>query len=117
VFSPCDAAETSLACRFSSTAQTIRTGPPNGLDPESRSLSWAIGSSDAGYVAGYSYTTGDAAQRAFAWSGAGGMADLGRLTGGTYSVALGVNNLGRVVGYSSVTGAPITRSPGPRRAA
>jgi probable HAF family extracellular repeat protein len=39
-------------------------------------------------------------RRAFSWTAAGGMIDLGTLSGFTSSYAVGVNNAGRVVGNS-----------------
>lgn len=52
---------------------------------------------DAGQVAGYSFTA-DGLQRAFRWSAATGMLDLGTLAGTAASIGMGINNLGQVVG-------------------
>ncbi len=60
---------------------------------------WGINAS--GRVAGYSDTTGGAAQHEFLYDGT--MHDLGTL-GGTDSYGEGINASGQVVGYSSTTG-------------
>ena len=57
---------------------------------------------NAGQVVGASYTTGNAAQHAFLYSG-GVMTDLGTL-GGTTSQAFGINAGGQIVGNANVPG-------------
>ena len=56
----------------------------------------------SGEVTGNAYTTGNAAEHAFLYSG-GGMTDLGTL-GGTTSAGYGINGSGEVTGFSYTTG-------------
>jgi probable HAF family extracellular repeat protein len=68
------------------------------------SRSFATGINRAGQVVGYSYTLGDAANRAFITGPNGvGITDLGTL-GGSSSFAYGINSSGQVVGYSATAG-------------
>jgi probable HAF family extracellular repeat protein len=63
----------------------------------------ALGINYSGQVVGLALTSsGD--QHAFLWTEAGGMQDLGTLSGGSASEATGINSLGQVVGWSLVTG-------------
>jgi probable HAF family extracellular repeat protein len=59
--------------------------------------SYAAGINDSGQVCGVSYYT-DGRQRAFIWTEAGGMVDLGVPSGGTSSVGNAINAAGNVVG-------------------
>jgi probable HAF family extracellular repeat protein len=61
--------------------------------------SFATSINEEGHVAGYSRTTDASAARAFLWTEAGGLTDLGGL-GGTISVALAINNAGQIAGMS-----------------
>jgi probable HAF family extracellular repeat protein len=67
-----------------------------------------VGCSDTQTSYGYPCTGLVAGQHAFYWSQSGGMKDLGTLSGATVSGALGLNDSGTVVGYSNVTGQPVT---------
>lgn len=63
-----------------------------------------IGCSDTQTTYGYPCTGLVPGQRAFYWSRAKGMKNLGALPGGTVSGATGVNDSGTVVGYSNMKG-------------
>ena len=67
-----------------------------------------VGCSDTKNAQGYPCTGLVAGQHAFLWSKSTGMKDLGTLSGGTVSGALGVNDSGVVVGYSNIKGQPAT---------
>jgi len=67
-----------------------------------------VGCSDTETVQGYPCTGLVAGQHAFLWTKAGGMKDLGTLSGATVSGAQGINDSGTVVGYSNVKGQPAT---------
>ena len=67
-----------------------------------------VGCSDTQTVEGYPCTGLVAGQHGFYWSKSGGMKDLGTLSGGTVSGAIGVNDSGTVVGYSNIKGQPAT---------
>jgi probable HAF family extracellular repeat protein len=67
-----------------------------------------VGCSDTHTTSGYPCTGLVAGQRAFYWRRGKGMKDLGTLSGGTVSGAIGINNSGSVVGYSNVKGQPPT---------
>ena len=67
-----------------------------------------VGCSDTQTSMGYPCTGLVAGQHAFYWRRGKGMKDLGTLSGGTVSGAIGVNDLGTVVGYSNVKGQPPT---------
>jgi probable HAF family extracellular repeat protein len=59
---------------------------------------------DHGEVVGFCNNDGNSTTlRAFFWSAAGGMQDLGTLSGDVWSIAKGINNLGEVVGSSVST--------------
>ena len=55
---------------------------------------------DWGEVVGYSDLSGDTTTHAFLWTKETGIQDLGTLSGDTSSYAIGINNLGQVVGQS-----------------
>jgi probable HAF family extracellular repeat protein len=65
-----------------------------------------VGCADIANGLGYPCTGTDAGQRAFYWTRSGGMKDLGVLPGGNISGAIGINNLGQVVGYSNTSTSP-----------
>jgi probable HAF family extracellular repeat protein len=67
-----------------------------------------VGCSDTQTSMGYPCTGLVAGQHAFYWSRSKGMKDLGTLSGGSVSGALGLNDSGVVVGYSNVKGQPAT---------
>lgn len=67
-------------------------------------LGEVVGCSDTATVEGYPCTGLVAGQHAFLWTKSGGMKDLGTLSGGTVSGALGINDSGTVVGYSNIKG-------------
>jgi probable HAF family extracellular repeat protein len=67
-----------------------------------------VGCSDTQTSMGYPCTGLVAGQRAFYWRRGKGMKDLGTLSGGSVSGALGLNDSGVVVGYSNVKGQPAT---------
>jgi probable HAF family extracellular repeat protein len=66
------------------------------------SNSFGLGINNAGQVAGYAYTTGNAAQHGFQYSN-GSMTDLGSL-GGTYSSGISINNTGQITGSAYTAG-------------
>lgn len=51
-------------------------------------------------VVGYSESNYDWVRRAFLWQANAGMVDLGTLPGGVSSEAIGINNVGHIVGWS-----------------
>jgi probable HAF family extracellular repeat protein len=63
-----------------------------------------VGCSDTQTAMGYPCTGLVAGQHAFYWRRGKGMKDLGTLSGGTVSGAIGINASGSVVGYSNVKG-------------
>jgi probable HAF family extracellular repeat protein len=60
----------------------------------------ALGVNNLGQVVGNSDLPGDTANHAFLWAKGNGMQDLGTLPGDAFSVGLGINDSGRVVGIS-----------------
>jgi probable HAF family extracellular repeat protein len=71
-------------------------------------LGEVVGCSDTETSEGYPCTGLVAGQHAFLWTKSGGMKDLGTLSGGTVSGAIGINDAGVVVGYSNVKGKAAT---------
>ena len=71
-------------------------------------LGEVVGCSDMQTQQGYPCTGTVAGQHAFFWNQSGGMKDLGTLSSGTVSGALGLNDSGTVVGYSNIKGQPAT---------
>jgi len=67
-----------------------------------------VGCSDVANSEGYPCTGTGPGQHAFLWSASGGLENLGTLPGGNISGAIGINDLGLVVGYSNAKGAPGT---------
>lgn len=63
-----------------------------------------VGCSDTQTTYGYPCTGLVPGQRAFYWSRAKGMKNLGTLSGGTVSGALGINDADTIVGYSNMKG-------------
>lgn len=71
-------------------------------------LGEVVGCSDTETIEQYPCTGLVAGQHAFLWSKSGGMKDLGTLSNGTVSGAIGINDSGSVVGYSNIKGQPAT---------
>ena len=67
-----------------------------------------VGCSDMQTSTGYPCTGLNAGQHAFYWRRGKGMKNLGSLSGGTVSGAIGINDSGTVVGYSNKEGHPAT---------
>jgi probable HAF family extracellular repeat protein len=67
-----------------------------------------VGCSDIANSEGYPCTGTGAGQHAFYWTKSAGMKDLGTLPGGNISGAIGVNDLGQVVGYSNTSTSLLT---------
>jgi probable HAF family extracellular repeat protein len=67
-----------------------------------------VGCSDTQTSQGYPCTGLVAGQHAFLWTKGSGLKDLGTLQGGSVSGAIGINDLGTVVGYSNIKGQPAT---------
>jgi probable HAF family extracellular repeat protein len=65
-----------------------------------------VGCADVANGEGYPCTGTTAGQHAFYWTRTGGIKDLGVLPGGNISGAIGINNLGQVVGYSNTSTNP-----------
>ena len=86
----------------SSASASLTVGDMVDLGTLGGSSSFAMNANRVGQVVGYSYTAGDAEQRAFRWQN-GVMTDLGTL-GGSFSHATAVNGLGHVVGYGATAG-------------
>lgn len=79
-----------------------RSGVIESLGTLGGTNSEAHGINSIGQVVGQSQTTGNATTRAVLWT-SGEMIDLGTI--GTYSIAQAISDDGKVVGYSSVSGA------------
>jgi probable HAF family extracellular repeat protein len=62
-----------------------------------------VGCSDTANSEGYPCTGTGAGQHAFYWTKSGGQKDLGTLSGGNISGAIGINDAGEVVGYSNTS--------------
>lgn len=71
-------------------------------------LGEVVGCSDTQTVYEYPCTGLVPGQRAFYWTPTGGMKNLGVLSAGTVSGAIGLNDAGTIVGYSNVKGQPAT---------
>ncbi|HWI69594.1 MAG TPA: hypothetical protein VNS88_14665 [Nitrospiraceae bacterium] len=67
-----------------------------------------VGCSDTQTSYGYPCTGLVPGQHAFLWRRGKGMKDLGTLSAGTVSGAIGINAAGTIVGYSNVKGQPAT---------
>ena len=67
-----------------------------------------VGCADTATSEGYPCTGTVPGQHAFFWSKSSGMKDLGTVSGGSVSGAIGINDLGAVVGYSNIKGQPAT---------
>jgi probable HAF family extracellular repeat protein len=97
-----------LAGAFSALAQTYTITEIGALKGDNESSGFWLNS--AGQVVGYSDATSNgypctgttAGQHAFLWSQSAGLKDLGTMSGGTMSGAIGINDAGQVVGYSNV---------------
>ena len=63
-----------------------------------------VGCSDIETAEGYPCTGLVPGQHAFSWTKSGGIKDLGTLSGATVSGAIGINDAGKIVGYSNVKG-------------
>src|SRR5688500_1523715 len=100
-----------IACALCAIANPSMTSAASGdiydLGALGGSVSFGRAVNDAGQVAGYAYTSGNAVRRAFRYDGtpgAGGvMRDLGTL-GGTNGGGHAINDAGQVVGWSSLPG-------------
>jgi probable HAF family extracellular repeat protein len=64
--------------------------------------SWGKAINETGQIVGESYITGDSAIHAFLWQDET-MEDIGILPGYIHSVALGINDIGQVVGKSEIS--------------
>jgi probable HAF family extracellular repeat protein len=62
-----------------------------------------VGCSDTANSEGYPCTGTGAGQHAFYWTKSGGLEDLGTLSGGNISGAIGINDANQVVGYSNTS--------------
>ena len=100
-------------CLFASTAaaQTYSILDLGALKGDNESSGFylnnygdVVGCSDKQTSEGYPCTGLVSGQRAFFWSKATGMKDLGTLPDATVSGAIGINDAGDVVGYSNVNG-------------
>ncbi len=100
-----------LAGAFSALAQTYTITEIGVLKGDNESSGFwlnsagqVVGCSDSGTSNGYPCTGITAGQHAFLWSKSAGLKDLGTMSGGTISGAIGINDVGQVVGYSNVKG-------------
>jgi probable HAF family extracellular repeat protein len=100
-----------LAGTFSVLAQTYTITEIGVLKGDNESSGFwlnsagqVVGCSDTGTANGYPCTRTTAGQHAFLWSKSAGLKDLGTMSGGTISDAIGINDAGQVVGCSNVKG-------------
>ena len=98
-----------LAGTFSALAQTYTITEIGVLKGDNESSGFwlnsagqVVGCSDTATPNGYPCTGMTAGQHAFLWSKSAGLKDLGTMSGGTISGAIGINDAGQVVGYSNV---------------
>jgi probable HAF family extracellular repeat protein len=98
------------ACAAAQTFTITDIGVLKGTNESSgfwiNSSGVVVGCSDIANGEGYPCTGTGAGQHAFYWTRSGGMKDLRFLPGGNISGAIGVNDLGQVVGYSNVSTNP-----------
>jgi probable HAF family extracellular repeat protein len=106
-----------LAGAFSALAQTYTITEIGVLKGDNESSGFwlnsagqVVGCSDNGTPLGYPCTGNTAGQHAFLWSKSAGLKDLGTMSGGTISGAIGINDAGQVVGYSNVKGSSASDS-------
>ena len=106
-----------VVCAFAalSAAQTYtitKIGTLSGDNESSgfwvNNLGDVVGCSDKATLEGYPCTGLVSGQHAFLWSKSGGLKDLGTLSNGTVSGAIGINDSGTIVGYSNIKGQPAT---------
>src|ERR1700735_3614794 len=106
-----------FVCAFTalSAAQTYTITKIGALSGDNESsgfwvnnLGDVVGCSDKETVEGYPCTGLVSGQHAFLWSKSGGLKDLGPLSNGTVSGAIGINDSGTIVGYSNIKGQPAT---------
>jgi probable HAF family extracellular repeat protein len=99
------------ACAAAQTFTITEIGVLKGTNESSgfwlNSGGAVVGCADIANGEGYPCTGTGAGQHAFYWTRSGGMKDLGVLPGGNISGAIGVNNLGQVVGYSNTSTNPL----------
>jgi probable HAF family extracellular repeat protein len=104
-------------CAFAalSAAQTYTITKIGALSGDNESsgfwinnLGDVVGCSDTATAEGYPCTGLVPGQHAFLWSKSGGLKDLGTLSNGTVSGAIGINDSGTIVGYSNIKGQPAT---------
>lgn len=95
------------------STQTRSSVSVTQVAPHADSLISPTGLNDTGQVIGVSPFSGNTAMQALVWDATNGMTILGTLSGppsgnstlgSSYSAAFGINNSGKVVGESSITG-------------